>query len=66
MANREEPFVENEYYHIYNRGNTKQKIFVNDKDRDRFIKLLYLCNSTKNIKFLFFWFFSATKNEAAT
>jgi len=51
MANRTEHFVDNEYYHIYNRGNTKQNIFLDDKDRDRFVKLLYLCNSLKNIKF---------------
>jgi REP element-mobilizing transposase RayT len=51
MANRDEPFVAGEYYHIYNRGNTKQNIFLDDKDRDRFVKLLYLCNSLKNIKF---------------
>ena len=51
MANREEVLVEGEYYHIYNRGNTKQNIFIDDKDRDRFTKLLYLCNSLKNIKF---------------
>lgn len=40
-----------EFYHLYNRGNSKQKIFIDDKDRDRFVKLLYLCNSTKNIRF---------------
>ena len=51
MANREESLVEGEYYHIYNRGNTKQNIFNDDKDRDRFIKLLYLCNSLKSVKF---------------
>lgn len=51
MANRTESFVFGEYYHIYNRGNTKQNIFMDNKDRDRFVKLLYLCNSLKNIKF---------------
>ncbi|MEK7116549.1 MAG: transposase [Patescibacteria group bacterium] len=51
MANRIEPLVVGEYYHIYNRGNTKQNIFTDDKDRDRFAKLLYLCNSLENIKF---------------
>ncbi len=51
MTTRGESFVTDEYYHIYNRGNTKQNIFTDDKDRDRFVKLLYLCNSTKNIKF---------------
>ena len=44
-------FVEGEYYHIYNRGNSKQQIFLDDKDRDHFAKLLYLCNSSKKINF---------------
>ena len=51
MSIRKVPFVENEYYHIYNRGNSKQKIFLDDKDRERFLKLLYLCNSTERIDF---------------
>ncbi|MBN2093759.1 MAG: hypothetical protein JW740_00040, partial [Candidatus Zambryskibacteria bacterium] len=51
MANRIKPLVPGEYYHIYNRGNSKQNIFLDDKDKDRFIKLLYLCNSLENIKF---------------
>jgi len=45
------PFVEGEFYHVYSRGNSKQKIFLDDYDRDRFIKLLYLCNSKININF---------------
>ena len=40
-----------EYYHFYNRGNSKQDIFLDDKDYDRFAKLLFLCNSNKNINF---------------
>lgn len=51
MTNRKESFVESEYYHIYNRGNSKQKIFLEEKDYDRFSKLLYLCNSRKSIRF---------------
>ena len=41
-----------EYYHIYNRGMQKQKIFETDKDRLRFIFLLLAMqgkNSIKNI-----------------
>lgn len=48
---RNQVFVEGVYYHIYNRGNSKQIIFLDDQDRDRFVKLLYLCNSHKNINF---------------
>ena len=40
-----------EYFHIYNRGNSKQKIFLNDRDKSHFIKLLYLSNSKKNFNF---------------
>jgi len=51
MSIRKVSLVEGEYYHIYNRGNNKQIIFIDDEDRDRFIKLLYLCNSTKSFNF---------------
>jgi REP element-mobilizing transposase RayT len=51
MVTRKINFIEGEYYHVYNRGNSKQKIFLDDKDRDRFVKLLFLCNSNKNIRF---------------
>lgn len=42
-------FVINEYYHLYNRGNSKQNIFLNKEDYVHFVKLLYLCNSTRSI-----------------
>jgi putative transposase len=51
MSIRKVDFVKGEYYHIYNRGNSKQKIFLDDKDRERFLKLLYLCNSKQRIDF---------------
>ncbi len=51
MTNRKVPFVEEEYYHIFNRGNNKQKIFFNNNDYDRFVKLLYLCNTKINFNF---------------
>ncbi len=35
-----------EYYHIYNRGTDKRIIFMDQKDRNRFMVLLHLCNST--------------------
>ena len=34
-----------EIYHIYNRGTDKRKVFLNRKDYDRFLALLYLSNS---------------------
>lgn len=40
-----------EFYHVYNRGNNKVKIFLSDTDRKRFQKLLYVCNSTNPVVF---------------
>lgn len=34
-----------EYYHIFNRGNNKQRIFYDDKDRMRFLLLLFVFQS---------------------
>ncbi|HAE36751.1 TPA: hypothetical protein DCX66_03715 [Candidatus Nomurabacteria bacterium] len=51
MSIRKTTLVEGEYYHVYNRGNGKQKIFLDDEDYERFIKLLYICNSEKKINF---------------
>ena len=51
MVQRKHEFVEGKFYHLYNRGNSKQKIFLDDQDKDRFSKLLYLHNSLKNINF---------------
>lgn len=45
--NRTIEFSEGEYYHLYNRGVEKRKIFLNDNDRDRFLRLLYLSNGTR-------------------
>jgi putative transposase len=51
MALRDSNLVENEYYHIYNRGNGKSKIFNSIEDYDRFVKLLYVFNSEISFKF---------------
>ena len=42
-------FSEGEYYHIYNRGVEKRDIFMERRDYNRFIKLLYVTNSTKPV-----------------
>lgn len=44
-------FAEGEYYHLYNRGVDKRKIFLDEHDHRRFIKLLYLANG--NSPFVF-------------
>lgn len=36
--------MENEYYHAYSRGVEKRKIFMNIKDYERFVALLYIMN----------------------
>lgn len=38
-----------EFYHIYNRGTEKRKIFLTKRDYDRFVELLYLCNSKEKV-----------------
>ena len=51
MSVRKIPLVGGEYFHVYNRGNSKQDIFIDHDDMNRFIKLLYLCNSDKKFNF---------------
>ena len=50
MALRKQIFAPGEYYHLYNRGTEKRKIFLHRKDYEYFLDLFYLCNSTKNIE----------------
>lgn len=47
---RKVPFVEKEFYHLYNRGVDKRKIFDSSKDYQRFLILLYLCNSDLDVR----------------
>jgi len=47
MATRYYTFAENEYYHIFNRGNSKQLIFKSEGDYSRFKKILYIANDTE-------------------
>lgn len=51
MSMRITQLVEGDFFHIYNRGNSKQEIFLDEEDYLRFIKLLYLSNSEKNVSF---------------
>ena len=50
MSIRKINFVSGEYYHIYNRGNSKQEIFLDSQDYSHFISLLYACNQKGSIK----------------
>ncbi|OGZ42264.1 MAG: hypothetical protein A3C80_00310 [Candidatus Ryanbacteria bacterium RIFCSPHIGHO2_02_FULL_45_43] len=40
-----------EFYHVYNRGADKRVIFLDDDDKRRFAKLLFLCNSNNSVVF---------------
>lgn len=51
MSVRKQIFVEGEFYHIYNRGNSRKVIFHDDQDYFRFQKILYLCNGIKKFKY---------------
>ncbi len=42
---RKEIFEEGNFYHIYNRGVDKRKIFNSDRDRARFIHTFYILNN---------------------
>jgi putative transposase len=51
MSMRSINFVEGEFYHIYNRGNSKQIIFLDQKDYQRFVDLLYAVNREEKFNF---------------
>ncbi len=51
MSIRKVNLVSGEYYHIYNRGNSKQKIFHDEEDYQRFIFLLYVSNTSEKFDF---------------
>ncbi|MFA6251374.1 MAG: transposase [Candidatus Paceibacterota bacterium] len=51
MSVRKVPLVDGEYYHIYNRGNSKQKIFLDKEDYQYFINCIYCFNTYKKFKF---------------
>ncbi len=41
--------MQGEFYHVYNRGNSKQKIFHDTQDYYYFIDLLYVANTDQNL-----------------
>ena len=58
---RKTPFVEGEYYHIYNRGVDKRNIFSDSDDLERFFLSMLIFNSAKPIGS--FWEFSFKENK---
>lgn len=51
LMTRKYSFGVGEFYHLYNRGNDRREIFLHQKDHERFIRLLFLCNGTKPVSF---------------
>lgn len=47
---RKSAFIEGEFYHLYNRGVDKRVIFTCQNDYERFLALLYLCNSKQEVR----------------
>jgi putative transposase len=45
---RKDALVENEYYHVYNRGVDKRDVFLSEKDFERFLLAMDLLNDTKD------------------
>ena len=50
MGLRKASFAINEYYHLYNRGTEKRKIFLDTEDYKHFLFLMYICNTEKSIE----------------
>lgn len=46
---RKTEFVNNEYYHIYNRGTDKREVFCEEKDYLRFLESVREFNNTEAI-----------------
>lgn len=59
MSIRKVSLASGEYYHVYNRGNSKQKIFHDTEDYFRFMSMMYACNSINNFRI-----FTLAKNES--
>ncbi len=48
---RKEPFVVGDMYHLYSRGVNKMPIFLTVHDIARFIKMMYVFNGTKGLRY---------------
>jgi len=45
MGLRTTIFSPEEFYHLYSRGVDRRSIFIDNEDKKRFVRLLFLCNS---------------------
>lgn len=48
MGNRA-PFAPQEWYHCFNRGVDKRRVFQNERDYERFLLLMYVANDTESV-----------------
>ncbi len=53
MSTRQFAFLPGNFYHVYNRGNSKQNIFHDPYDYKRFLALLFVSNSAEAFKLYF-------------
>lgn len=51
MTVRKIIFSVEEFYHLYSRGVDKRSLFLDDTDRKRFVRLLFICNGTKPVMY---------------
>ncbi len=63
MPHRSHQLVTGEYYHIYNRGNSKKQIFHDSYDYEYFLTLLNLMNTTERRKTVFIKSYNDPKKE---
>jgi len=60
---RKKPLIENEYYHIYNRGVDKREIFHDESDYQRFLKCIQEFNCENPIGSLYEKYLREKKTE---
>lgn len=51
MATKPRLFENGYYYHIFNRGIEKRNIFLSDRDYNRFLKTIRICNDPSTLRF---------------
>jgi len=65
MPYRTTPLINSHYYHVFNRGVEKRKIFLNNRDFSRFLKTLSFYQN-ENVKHRFSWRDRSGKNTENT
>lgn len=50
MSTRKQSFASGEFFHLYNRGTDKRAIFLDERDYEHFIFLMYVFNTSRNVE----------------